>query len=238
MAEKAHCFFCFEVLSSSYSKKPTLSLSQVEEAVHNLQLHKSSLTNGNSVNGTNGTTTNGTSVNGHSATNGVSRPERPLFVTWNLLKHGDKQLRGCIGTFSNFELEGGLKTYALTAAFDDTRFNPIDKKELPDLECAVSVLTDFEPAADVFDWTLGVHGLRISFTYHSRRLSATYLPDVPVEQGWNQEKTLVSLMRKAGWGGKTADWQKVDVQVTRYKGTKASATWKEYKELKEFLEKV
>ncbi|KAK6527902.1 hypothetical protein TWF281_009166 [Arthrobotrys megalospora] len=234
MAEKAHCLYCFDVLASSYSKKTPLTLSEVESAYHDLETRSSSLTNGNSS-GTNGVATNGTSVNGNSSTNGVSHPERPLFVTWNLVKSRGKQLRGCIGTFEPQKLDDGLASYALTSAFDDTRFNPIDIKELSSLECGVSILTDFEPASHAFDWTLGTHGLRISFTYHGRRHGATYLPDVPVEQGWTQEETLISLMRKAGWGGKSSEWQKVNLQVTRYKGTKSSASYEEYKEFKEFV---
>ncbi|KAF3923481.1 hypothetical protein ABW21_db0208334 [Orbilia brochopaga] len=242
MAEVAHCLYCFDVLASSYSKRTPLSLSEIEAAYDGFQLRKSTaVTNGvstsNSVT-TNGVTTNGTSTNGNSQSNGVSRPERPLFVTWNLLKSKGKQLRGCIGTFEPQKLEEGLASYALTSAFDDTRFNPIDKKEVMHLECGVSILTDFEPAAHPFDWTLGTHGLRISFTYHGRRLGATYLPDVPVEQGWTQEETLLSLMRKAGFGGKTVDFQKMNLQVTRYKGTKASATYAEHKELMEYLEET
>ncbi|KAF3315200.1 hypothetical protein TWF173_004089 [Orbilia oligospora] len=240
MAEKSHCLYCFDVLASSYSKKRPLTLSEVETAYHDLETHNSSLPNGSSnSSSTNGVVTNGVSINGHvSSTNGVSHPERPLFVTWNVVRSRGKQLRGCIGTFEPQKLDEGLASYALTSAFDDTRFNPIDAKELSSLECGVSILTDFEPASSPFDWTLGTHGLRISFTYHGRRHGATYLPDVPVEQGWTQEETLVSLMRKAGWGGKSSEWQKVNLQVTRYKGTKSSASYEEYKEFKEFIEEL
>ncbi|KAF3931711.1 hypothetical protein ABW19_dt0205250 [Dactylella cylindrospora] len=254
MAEKTHCLYCFDVITSTLSrpKKSPLSLPEIEEAYHDLEISKSSAaTNGtadtNGVNGVNGTAaTNGTNgvgtngvstngVNGH--TNGTRKPEYPLFVTWNLVKSGGKQLRGCIGTFEPHELEEGLRTYALTSAFDDTRFSPIEAKELSSLECGVSILTDFEPASNPFDWTLGTHGLRISFVYHGRRMGATYLPDVPAEQGWTQEETLISLMRKAGWGGRSSEWRKVsNLQVTRYKGTKESVSWGEYRELVEFLE--
>ncbi|KAK6345118.1 hypothetical protein TWF718_007047 [Orbilia javanica] len=240
MAEKAHCLYCFDVLASSYSKKTPLTLSEVEAAYHVLETQSSPPTNGSSdSSSTNGVITNGISVNGHSSsssTNGTSSLERPLFVTWNLVKSRGKQLRGCIGTFEPQKLDDGLASYALTSAFDDTRFNPIDIKELSSLECGVSILTDFEPASNPFDWTLGTHGLRISFTYHGRRHGATYLPNIAVEQGWTQEETLVSLMRKAGWGGKSSEWQKVNLQVTRYKGTKSSASYGEYKEFKEFVE--
>jgi len=209
------------------------------------------LTNGttsatNGVNGTsnsngfsNGTGGNSSASNGKSYANATrpTKPEHPLFVTWSTIKGSSKHLRGCIGTFEPHELEEGLKSYALTSAFDDQRFNPIDQKELSSLECGVSILTDFEPASDAFDWTLGIHGLRISFTYHSRRLGATYLPDVPLEQGWTQEETLVSLMRKAGWSGRRAEWRKVsDLKVIRYKGTKSSVEWGDYKKLMEWRE--
>lgn len=98
------------------------------------------------------------------------------------------------------------------------------------MQAAISVLTDFEPAEDAMDWELGEHGLRISFTYHGRRMGATYLPDVPVEQGWTKEETIVSLMRKAGWYGNKSEWRKVTgMKVIRYRGTKAKVSYEDYK---------
>lgn len=123
----------------------------------------------------------------------------PLFVTWNTISSSshEKRLRGCIGTFEPLPLSTGLSSYALTSAFDDTRFHPISAHELASLECAVTLLTHFEPVDDALDWHIGVHGLRISFSDKGRRYGSTYLPDVAREQGWSKEETLVSLMRKA-----------------------------------------
>jgi AMMECR1 domain-containing protein len=81
------------------------------------------------------------------------------------------------------------------------------------------------------DWTLGTHGLQIDFVYHHRRMGATYLPDVPAEQGWTKEETLISLMRKAGWTGRRDEWKKVSLRITRYQGSKATVNWQEYEEL-------
>jgi AMMECR1 domain-containing protein len=40
--------------------------------------------------------------------------DSPLFVTWKKRdKHGDNQLRGCIGTFKAWKLHEGLKHFAL-----------------------------------------------------------------------------------------------------------------------------
>ncbi|KAL9611817.1 MAG: hypothetical protein Q9167_003544, partial [Letrouitia subvulpina] len=141
----------------------------------------------------------------------VPKEERyPLFVTWNTISsrshhhhhhyhhHQHRTLRGCIGTFDAQDLSSGLKNYALTAAFDDTRFPPITSAELPSLSTTATLLHAFTPCAHPLDWDLGTDGLRINFSSHGRRYGATYLPDVAVEQGWSKEETVVSLMRKAG----------------------------------------
>lgn len=158
-------------------------------------------------------------------------PEYPLFVTWNTIsrRSGHRSLRGCIGTFEAQPLNLGLSEYALTSALHDTRFPPVDGDELPALEVAVTLLTDFEECEDAMDWTLGLHGVRISFTYHGRRYGATYLPDVPVEQEWTKEETLVSLMRKAGWMGRKDRWRDIDLKVVRYQGKKVSLEYAEYR---------
>ncbi|KAF7681648.1 hypothetical protein GT037_000624 [Alternaria burnsii] len=163
--------------------------------------------------------------------------EHPLFVTWNTIsRSGDKRLRGCIGTFEAQPLTKGLSDYALTAAFDDTRFSPITTRELPTLECAVTLLTDFEPVDDAMDWEIGKHGLRISFHEKGRRYGSTYLPDVASEQGWTKEEALVSLMRKAGWNGKKADWNKVSLRIVRYQGKKVGLGWGEWRSWRDWVD--
>jgi len=184
----------------------------------------------------------------------------PLFVTWNTVsRSGHKSLRGCIGTFEALPLASGLSTYALTSAFDDTRFSPIPASLLPSLACSLTLLADFEPCTDAMDWTMGRHGLRISFTYRNRRHGATYLPDVAVEQGWTKEETVESLMKKAGWDGgyghgvarrllrgsargseqqSSKPWVDVqDFRAVRYTGLKSSATYTEWKDWRDWIER-
>ncbi|KAK3496392.1 AMMECR1 domain-containing protein [Neurospora crassa] len=165
--------------------------------------------------------------------------ESPLFVTWNVVRDSDDDdvsLRGCIGTFESQPLSSGLPSYALTSALQDTRFHPISRAELPSLQVAVTLLTDFEPAADAMDWELGKHGLRISFVYRGRRYGATYLPDVAPEQGWTKEETVVSLMRKAGWEGSKSRWREVELRVVRYQGKKEKLGYEEYKAWREWVD--
>ncbi|KAI2603096.1 AMMECR1 domain-containing protein [Hypoxylon fragiforme] len=161
----------------------------------------------------------------------------PLFVTWNTVspRSGNTSLRGCIGTFEAQELDEGLSSYAITSAVHDTRFDPISKRELPSLEVAVTLLTNFEDCDDAMDWEIGTHGLRISFTDRGRRYGATYLPDVALEQGWTKEETLLSLMRKAGWVGRKEKWQSVDLKVVRYQGKKNSLQYPEYKQWRDWV---
>ncbi len=107
------------------------------------------------------------------------------------------------------------------------------------------------------DWDLGTHGLRISFNWRNRRHGATYLPDVAVEQGWNKEETLESLMKKAGWDGAYQQgvarrllrgssrgdqqafkpWEEVnDFKVVRYTGLKASAGYSDWKAWRDWVQ--
>ncbi|KAL8771706.1 MAG: hypothetical protein Q9209_002897 [Squamulea sp. 1 TL-2023] len=164
----------------------------------------------------------------------------PLFVTWNTLSpRGHKSLRGCIGTFEAQELSSGLENYALTAAFDDTRFSPIRSVELPTLANHITLLHSFTPCAHPLDWRLGTHGLRISFTHHGRRFGATYLPDVAIEQGWSKEETIISLMRKAGWTGRSRDWRAVgDLKVVRYEGKGDGCRWSIFREWRDWVNEL
>jgi AMMECR1 domain-containing protein len=109
-------------------------------------------------------------------------------------------------------------------------------RELPSLEVSVTLLTDFEDAKDAMDWELGVHGIRISFYAKNRRYGACYLPDVAVEQGWDKEETIVSLMRKAGWGGRKEKWSEVgDLKVVRFQGAAESVGYDEFKAWRDWV---
>jgi len=86
------------------------------------------------------------------------------------------------------------------------------------------------------DWELGVHGIRISFYARNKRYGACYLPDVAVEQGWDKEETVVSLMRKAGWGGRREKWSEVgDLKVVRFQGAAESVAWDEFRGWREWV---
>lgn len=89
-------------------------------------------------------------------------------------------------------------------------------------------------------WTIGKHGIRISFTLNGRRYGATYLPSVAVEQEWTKEETLVSLMRKAGWSGSERNWEKTwkdgKGELVTYEGEKIGLAYKDWKSWRDWAD--
>ncbi|XP_078051258.1 uncharacterized protein CG5902 isoform X1 [Augochlora pura] len=151
----------------------------------------------------------------------------PLFVTWTIGK--DMRLRGCIGTFNAMQLHVGLREYATTSAFKDSRFNPITREELPRLHVSVSILRHFEDGVDYLDWEVGVHGIRIEFhNEKGNKRTATYLPDVATEQGWDQIQTIDSLLHKGGYKGLVTPDIRRSVKLTRYQSEKVTVSYQEY----------
>lgn len=189
-----------------------------------------------------GTATPASSVSSRSSPFALGRSSKPapeshpLFVTWNTTRSGHRSLRGCIGTFKAQEIQEGLRHYARVAAFEDERFSPIPSSALPSLQCCVTLLTNFSaPTRDPMDWTLGKHGIRLSFVHNGVAYGATYLPDVAKEQGWTKEETIVSLMRKAGWRGKKDEWSRVqNLEIVRYEGKKVDLDYDEWKAFKDW----
>lgn len=160
-----------------------------------------------------------------------------LFVTWNTSEgqHADSsgkqhRLRGCIGTLEPRSLHAAIKDYALTSALRDSRFSPIAYRELPYLSCKVSLLSAFETAKDWQDWRVGKHGIIISFTDPEKRVkrSATFLPDVAPEQGWDVKQCVDALIRKAGYHGHVDDALRQALHVQRYQSSISGLTYEDW----------
>lgn len=206
-AKEIHAYYCFDILKNylAVQEKPKYRDSDVDSAGESSALS--------------------------SLFELFENKEYPLFVTWTTDRRGADELRGCIGTFSPTPLHSGLRDYALVSALRDTRFSPIKSTELPDLSCSVSLLVNFEQAKDCFDWEVGTHGIRIAFKDQTgRACSSTYLPEVAVEQGWDKEETLRSLMYKGGFRGDISAADLKNVQLTRYQSHKVKVTFAQYQD--------
>lgn len=106
-------------------------------------------------------------------------------------------LRGCMGIIQPMlPVVESVAQRAATAALGDPRFPNVTADELRHITVEVSVLTPPREVASARDIVIGRHGIILAKNGHS----ATFLPQVAPEQGWDRDETLSHLSRKAGLG--------------------------------------
>lgn len=116
----------------------------------------------------------------------------PRGVFCTLMLNG--QLRGCVGQIlAAHPLVEGVAESAVSAAFCDPRFVPLQAAELPLLQIEISVLSPLSPIT-AEEIRVGVHGLMVCCG--ARR--GLLLPQVATEFGWGAEMFLEQTCRKAG----------------------------------------
>jgi len=130
------------------------------------------------------------------------RSKAGLFVTLKLPGGADSppggRLRGCIGVMvSDRPLYETVIDTAPRAAVHDPRFAPLSAEELESVRLSLSILSPMEPLAGIDDLEIGRHGLQLTRGAHR----AVFLPQVPVEQGWDAGRYLEQLALKAGLPG-------------------------------------
>lgn len=125
---------------------------------------------------------------------GLTEPlRRPggVFVTY----HRRGRLRGCIGSIIPVEsLYRAVVSNALHSAFHDPRFQPVSAGELVEIHIEISVMSPLEEVADPRRVRVGRDGLVLQAAGHT----GVFLPQVPVECGWDLETYLRELGNKAG----------------------------------------
>ncbi len=104
------------------------------------------------------------------------------------------ELRGCVGhVVAESSLYRTVAETAQAAAFQDTRFSPLTRAELPGLSVSLSILSPMEEI-QAEEVEVGKHGLLV--TLAGRR--GLLLPQVPVEHKWDRIQFLEHTCRKAG----------------------------------------
>ncbi|MEF8874987.1 MAG: AmmeMemoRadiSam system protein A [Candidatus Thermoplasmatota archaeon] len=143
--------------------------------------------------------------------------EMGAFVTIN--RYPSEDLRGCIGyPEPRFKLKKAIRDGAKNAAMQDPRFPPLTEDELDSIVIEVSLLTppeelDFDSPEELpKKITCGKHGLIAS--KGGRR--GLLLPQVPVDQGWDEEQFLDHTCRKAGL--RPSDWRKGNCSFEIFEG--------------------
>lgn len=115
---------------------------------------------------------------------------RGVFTTLYL----QNELRGCVGYVLPIgSLYQAVAETAQAAAFEDGRFYPVTKEELPDLKVELSILSVPKPI-ETEELEIGRHGLLV--TMAGRR--GLLLPQVPIEHNWDRITFLEQTCRKAG----------------------------------------
>lgn len=147
--------------------------------------------------------------------NGALSELRGVFVT--LESYPNRELRGCIGyPLPMKALAASVIDCALSAAFDDPRFPPLEKQELARCTVEISVLSVPEEikvkSASEYPKRIkvGRDGLIIHYGYASGLL----LPQVPVEWNWDESEFLSHLCEKAGLP--KSMWQSPSVSISSF----------------------
>jgi len=81
-----------------------------------------------------------------------------------------------------------------SAAFEDPRFPPVEKKEVKEIDIEISVLSPLQTISNIENIQIGKHGLIIEKGYNRGLL----LPQVAVEYNWDKEEFLEHTCKKAG----------------------------------------
>jgi uncharacterized protein len=103
-------------------------------------------------------------------------------------------LRGCVGFILPVaSLYRTVAESARGAAFDDSRFPPVTREDVGQLNISLSVLTPPQPVHPE-QVEIGRHGLLISLGPYRGLL----LPQVPVEHRWDRLTFLEQTCKKAG----------------------------------------
>lgn len=125
----------------------------------------------------------------------IFKKKRGCFVT--LEKHGE--LRGCIGNIGpDLPIDEAVIKNAVSAAFQDPRFPPLEKEELNEVEMEISLLSlpkrlEYKDANDLLAKLTHRDGVIIE----KNGYGATFLPQV-WEQLPDKKDFLKQLCRKAG----------------------------------------
>ncbi len=145
--------------------------------------------------------------------NSIYDQRQPVFITLN--KAG--QLRGCIGSLSDEDtIIKGVQKNSINAAFHDSRFPPVDREELDELEIEISLLSmpqqlAYQNSEDLIGKLRpGIDGVIINI---DNEAGATFLPQV-WEQLPEPASFLHHLCQKAGLP--TTAWLDEKLMVKTY----------------------
>ncbi len=120
----------------------------------------------------------------------------------------DGELHGCIGRMNSESdpLINVIADMAVSAAFYDSRFPPLVKKDFQNIQIEISVLSPLKRIYSPDELILGKHGIYI----RKENYSGTYLPQVANKTNWTKEEFISHCAHdKAGMG--RDDWKDAEM---------------------------
>lgn len=122
--------------------------------------------------------------------------------------HNGGELRGCIGQLlPDRSLSEVVRHCVISAATEDTRFEPVTSDEVPHLHIEISVLSPFRRIQQIEEIEVGKHGLYMVHGYFRGLL----LPQVAAEYGWDRMTFLKHTCHKSGLP--ESAWQDPETEI-------------------------
>ncbi len=144
------------------------------------------------------------------------KEKRGAFVTLKKNRH----LRGCIGYIeARRPLYEAVREMAIASAFNDPRFPPLRRDELPHLTLEISVLTPLKIIKKIEEIEIGVHGIYVVKGYRSGLL----LPQVAIEYEWDSLTFLEETCCKAGLSPEA--WKEEDTKIYVFSANVFGRNW-------------
>ncbi|MFP4498654.1 MAG: AmmeMemoRadiSam system protein A [Vulcanimicrobiota bacterium] len=128
------------------------------------------------------------------------------FVT---LRQPSGDLRGCIGHMTPIKpIREAIPDLAMSAATQDPRFPPVQKKEVDGLHIEISLLSPMKKIEDWHEIKIPGHGVYVRKGFRS----GVFLPQVAEETGWDRETFMQHLC--AGKAGLSPNaWKEPDTEL-------------------------
>ncbi|OQA91310.1 MAG: hypothetical protein BWY26_01043 [Elusimicrobia bacterium ADurb.Bin231] len=119
-------------------------------------------------------------------------------------------LRGCIGTTeARMPIYEAVSQLALAAAFEDTRFLPVTKSEMKDIEIEISVLSPIKKISSADEIIEGKHGVVVKKGFRS----GLFLPQVWEHPQLAKKEDFMSELCYQKAGLPRDAWKKGDVDI-------------------------
>ena len=147
------------------------------------------------------------------------------FVTVKKIMENDHTLRGCIGYILGIKpLYQEIIDLSRESTLNDPRFSPVSEGELNDLLFEVTVLTppveiEYNSSEELLN-QIEIPGDGLIVKHN--RFQGLLLPQVPIEQGWNEEEFISYTCRKAYLP--VDIWRNEKITVEKFRGSIFSET--------------